>query len=673
MHARVAWILTGLTAVFAIGDAWVTAAYRPLLSEDAVAVHGFPFVTAASVGSAAMGALIVSRYARHPIGWLLCLTGFEASISLLTEAYSVWVLTAAGPGSLSAGHVAGWISAVLGGQLSLAILAILFLLAPDGHLLSRRWRWAAVVTLAGLGFHTVGLLTIAPTRFDLDIDNVGPVGGLFFMAGLPLIIGGLIAAMVSVVRRLRRSVGVQRQQLRLIAASVGFLVAGFVCLAVVQLLNGGRQTWAASLPLFVAYFCMPIFFAVAVLRYRLYDIELIVSRAVVVTIGTAFAAIGYTGLVVAVTAIVNTRTNGFWLSLLATSLVALAFQPLRRQVVRLANRLAYGARAVPYEALSDFSRRLAETPSPQTLLSAVAEAAGRAVAARRSTAVLRVPGSGAISHSWPAGATDAADDYEVFVRDGAEPLGSIGVTLPRGRRLRASDERLLNDLADQTALAFRNAAMEAELADHVAALDRTTQALAESRRRIIAADDAARRRLESAIAREVLPHLETMPAQLSRLSAATSGATASDELEQLVTRTNTALEALRDQTRGVFPAQLVRAGLTRALASYLARKGLAAVLHVEPPADRRFPPRVEAAAYFCCAEAVRGGSASARIDLLIAGSDLVVHIRGIGPAEVDVQAIVDRVEAAGGSCLLDADGLTVSIPFGADEPAPVPA
>jgi hypothetical protein len=219
VHARVAWILTGLTAVFAIGDAWVTAAYRPLLSEDAVAVHGFPFVTAASVGSAAMGALIVSRYARHPIGWLLCLTGFEASISLLTEAYSVWVLTAAGPGSLSAGHVAGWISAVLGGQLSLAILAILFLLAPDGHLLSRRWRWAAVVTLAGLGFHTVGLLTIAPTRFDLDIDNVGPVGGLFFMAGLPLIIGGLIAAMVSVVRRLRRSVGVQRQQLRLIAAS----------------------------------------------------------------------------------------------------------------------------------------------------------------------------------------------------------------------------------------------------------------------------------------------------------------------------------------------------------------------------------------------------------------------------------------------------------------------
>ena len=98
MHARVAWILTALTAVLAVADAWVTSAYRPLLSEEAVAVHGFPFVSGAAIGSAAMGALIVSRYARHPIGWLLCLSGFVSSIALLAEAYSVWVITADGPG-----------------------------------------------------------------------------------------------------------------------------------------------------------------------------------------------------------------------------------------------------------------------------------------------------------------------------------------------------------------------------------------------------------------------------------------------------------------------------------------------------------------------------------------------------------------------------------------------
>jgi len=679
VYARVAWMLTALTTVVAVADVWVTSAYRHLLSEEAVAVHGFPFVTAAVVGSAAMGALIVSRYARHPVGWLLCLIGFVASISLLTEAYSVWVISADGPGSRSIGGVAGWLSALLGGQLSLAALAILFLVAPDGRFLSHRWRWVAVVILVGIASCTAGLLTLSPTEFDIEssADREGAVGSILWTVGVLLIVGGVIAAGVSTVSRLRRSQGEQRQQLRWIAAAVAFLAAGFVFLIVVQALNGGEQTWTASLPLFIAYACLPVLFAVAVLRYRLYDIEVIINRAVVLAVGTAFAAIGYTGLVVTVAALVNTHTNGFWLSLLATSVVALAFQPLRRGVVRLANRLAYGARAVPYEALSDFSRRLAETPSPRTLLPAVAEAAGRSVSARGSTAVLQVRGADYISEVWPAGAPGGTAEYEVQVRHDGETLGSIGVTMPKGRRLRAADERLLHDLADQTALAFRNASIEAELAGHVAALDLTTQALSESRRRIVAADDAARRQLEEAISREVLPHLEPMPAQLGGLSVAASGAAASgaaalDELEELVTRTNKALESLRELTRGVFPTQLARAGLTAALKSHLARSGLPVTLHVEPSADRRFPARVEAAVYFCCAEALRTGSAAARIDLLMAGQDLIVRIRGFARNEVDVQAIVDRVEAVGGSPYLgDLDVLSVSIPIGVEEPAPV--
>jgi hypothetical protein len=673
MHARVAWVLTALTAVLAVADAWVTSAYRPLLSEEAVAVHGFPFVSGAAVGSAAMGALIVSRYARHPIGWLLCLSGFVSCIALLTEAYSVWVIMADGPGSRSIGGVAGWISVLLGGQLILAALAIMFLVAPDGHFLSRRWRYAAGVTLVGLGSYTAGHLTSSPTEFDIDRQEVGPVGSLFFLVGFPLIFAGLIASVVSMIRRLRRSQGELRQQLRLIAASAAFVVVGFAALLVVQALNGGEQTWAAGLPLFISYFCLPLFFAVAVLRYRLYDIEVIINRAVVVAVGTTFAAVGYTGLVVAIAALVNTQTNSFWLSLLATALVAIAFQPLRRRVVHLANRIAYGSRALPYEALADFSRRLAETPSPQTLLPAVAEAAGRAVSARRSTAVLRVTGSEGRSAVWPPGAPEGTADYEVLVRGGGDVLGSIGVTMPKGHPLRGADLRLLQDLADQAALAFRNAAIEAELAGHVAALHRTTQALADSRRRIIAADDAARRQLESAISRQVLPHLEPMPAQLSSLSVAASGPVASDQLEQLVTRTNAALESLRELTRGVFPTQLVRAGLPRALTSHLARRGLAAALHVEPSADRRFPASVEAAVYFCCVEALSAGSGSARIDLLVAGQDLIVRISGFARDEVDVQSIVDRVEAVGGSpSLTAADVLTVSIPVGVDEPASAP-
>ena len=108
--------------------------------------------------------------------------------------------------------------------------------------------------------------------------------------------------------------------------------------------------------------------------------------------GTLFAGLGYTLLVVTVGRFVEGRTGGFWLSLLGTAVVALAFQPVRRSVLRVANRVAYGERAQPYEALADFSRDLARSPSPDTLLPAVAEAAGRAVSARGRRRHPRRPG-----------------------------------------------------------------------------------------------------------------------------------------------------------------------------------------------------------------------------------------------------------------------------------------
>ncbi|TCC30015.1 hypothetical protein [Kribbella speibonae] len=659
MHARVVWVLAALTVLFAGADLWVTSLYRPLLSEEAVAVHGVPFVSIAVIGCAAMGALIVARWARHPVGWLLCLIGCTSSISLLAEAYSVWVVTADGPGSRSLGGIAGWIASLLGGQLSLAALAVVFLVAPDGHLLSRRWRAAVVVVLVGYGTYAGMLLTLSPTRCDIDDHNLGQLGKLLSLIGLPFIAGGLVAAMVSTVLRLRRSQGEQRQQVRLIAVSAALIALSFVYLIVVQTINDGHQTWLATLPLYISYPCLPLLLAIAVLRYRLFELDLIINRTVVLALGTIFAGTGYTGLVLAVAGLVNLRTSGFWVSLLATALVALAFQPLRRSVVRLANRLAYGVRALPYEALSDFSRRLAETPSPVSLLSAVAEAAGRAVSARSSRAVLQVPGTDWISRSWP-GRSDGPPEWEVPVRHGDETLGSIGVTMPKGHRLRAADEQLLRDLADQTALAFRNAAMESELAAHVAALDATTGALAESRRRLVAADDATRRLLESAIARDVLSHLAPIPERLNTLRVTGSNAAAAVELERLVTSTNTALESLRELTHGVFPTQLARSGLSRALRSHLARNGTVAVLQVEPSADRRFPAGVEAAAYFCCVEALRTGSVTARIDLAVVGEDLVVRVRGVARGAIDVQSIVDRIEAVGGTPNLD-DPLLLSV------------
>jgi hypothetical protein len=670
----VAWLLAGLTGIFCVADAVLTAQYRPLLSEAAVAQHGFPLVNGAVLGSAVLGAVIIARYERHPIGWLLSVVGTSAAFSLLTEAYAIWVVSDGGPGSRSLAGVSGWLSALLGGQLAIGGLAWMFLLAPDGHFLSRRWRYVAAVPAAGVLCCTLSLLATDPTTYDLLSEEPAGVRGALFSIGFLLISLGLVAAVASMVVRLRRSHGESRRQVMPIALSVVLVTAGIVALGVVESVNGGRQTWAASLPLYVAYLLMPVLFAVAVLRYRLYDIEVIINRTVVVAVGTGFAAVGYTTLVVAVGKAVDRQTSGFWLSLLAFALVALAFQPLRRWVVRFANRLAYGSRAQPYEALSDFSDRLAETPAPDALLPAVADAAGRAVSARRARASLEVPGVATTSAEWGVDDAEGTDEHVVEVRTAGTRLGTIEVWIPKGRRLRPSDVRLLTALSDQAAVAFRNAAMESQMAASVAELDQTTRELSASRSRIVEADDAARRTLEEAISREVLPRLVALPDRLVVARRAVALGEPANGIDLLVAATNDALESLRELTRGVFPTQLSRSGVEPALRSLLAGNGSASTLHVDASVSgRRFSPRVEAAVYFCCAEAARSASSLSSLELSVTGDDLVLEVAGVSAGEVDLQAIGDRVGAVAGSVTTEPALITLMIPVRAAPPGGSPA
>jgi hypothetical protein len=621
VRARVAWCLLAATVVLVVADVVVAVQAVPLVSETAIGFHGFPFVHGAVIGSAWMGALIVSRYERHPIGWLLSLQGVASAVSLVAEAYGYWVQEAHGPGPDSLAGVSAWVATLLGGQLVIGGLALMYLLAPDGHLLTPRWRYAAWVTGAGVVLCLLAILSVDPTEYMVLTNNelYGPVRNAMLTFGFMVISGGLVASVVSVVMRLRRSSGVQRQQLRLIALSAGLAAFGIVWLAVAQEVVGERQRWLASLPLFAAYLLLPVLFAVAVLRHRLYELDVVINRTAVVVAATVFAGVGYTTLVV----LVGRQTSGFTLSLLVTALVAVAFQPVRRRVVRWANRLAYGPRAQPYEELADFSNRLAETPSAERLLPVVAAAAGEALAARSATATL-----GPRAATW--GSTDGTPDLRTVV---VGDEGTISVGLPRGRGLRPSDSRLLKALADQAAVAFRNVALEAELAANVSTLDRTTAELARSRARIVEADDAVRRELEMAISAEVLPHLLTVADGLRQGSP----------VEPLIDEVNGSLEHLRQLTRGVFPTQLARAGVEAALRAF--------PLTVDPAlAGKRFPARVEAAVYFCCTQT---GAASATLD----ASGLT--LRGVDQVP---QQVVDRVEAAGGTVSRSGDVVAVRLP-----------
>jgi signal transduction histidine kinase len=236
----------------------------------------------------------------------------------------------------------------------------------------------------------------------------------------------------------------------------------------------------------------------------------------------------------------------------------------------------------------------------------------------------------------------------VAVADRGEQLGTVTVGMPAGRDVRPADRRLLQDLVDQAAIAFRNARLSAELAGQVDQLTQRTQDLAESRRRLITAADGERRRLEQSIARDVVPYLQPLPARLDAL-ARREDPIGPAELEPLLASATAALEALREITRGVFPAQLARSGLEPALSSLLARSG-AGRLVVDPTATGERPdPRVEAAAYFCVVEVARHLDPPIGVTLAAPDGRLRLVITGSAGPDVSVAAMRDRVEAAGGT------------------------
>ena len=683
MRARhVAWTSAGICLVLAVVDTALVAASYPPFSMKSTGIHGWPLVNLAGLGSAALGAVILTAHPRHPIGWILNIIGLSTSISLATESYGIWVLQYAGHGSATQGHLAGWVAAVLGGPTALAFLTGVFLLVPSGTYLSDRWRWVARVAWAGLALYVVGLVMVGPNGINRSGDPIdaGPLERLLLSGGVVLITLMLLASVGAMLRRLRGATGAGRQQLRVVTLGAAGVGVALLVLIVGQSLNGGRQSWWSSVPLYVSYVVLIVCIAVAVLRYRLYEVEVIVSRALVLGIATAFVAVGYIGLVVLLSRTVEDRTGGgFWWSLLATVAVALAFQPLRRRVLRLADRLAYGNRAAPYDALADFSARIGRSPATGELLPTIAAAAGEAVHAQRVVVQLSSEVGTGLSAVWTplveevalATVSKPGETNEVPIEDASGPLGSMILTLPPGRDIRPLEHRLLSDIAEQAALALRNVRLELELAERVRQLDRHTRELAASRNRIMGAVDTERRRLESSIAGRVLPTMVRLRAEVAQTAA---GGARAERIEVCLALATEAVESLRELTRGIYPTNLTRSGLGSTLPSRAAAMRRADAVRIDRAvATARFPERVEAAAYYCCVEVLEHPAGEVSLTLGD-GDELVLVIRGVGVDVLSRSAIVDRIEACGGVLDVPVDGGgPVQIRFPAVVAAPAPA
>jgi hypothetical protein len=547
---RVSWAVALFTCACLAAYAGLEAGH--LVSMDSIA-DGFPVIPLGVLAGAVLGALIIARHPRHRIGWLLAVASAGGAIGFAASAYAYRVFASPGGGPVAAGHWAAWVAQFFGAAYALGFTCALFLLVPDGRMLSRRW-WPVMGLLVASYLLWAGVLLVgvAPHQVRPEGIAAGPVAeGLLNVSSLLLLVA-IVAAAVGLVVRLRRAGGVQRRQLRWIAASGGLLATGVLTLVGYQVVTGGPEPWYVDVPLFLGYTSLPVFAGIAVLRYRLYDIDVIISRAVVLAVLFTFVTLGYVAVVVTIGALLGGRVaDSFWPSLVALVLVALAFQPLRQRVLRLADRLVYGQLATPYEALTRFSRQVGRAPAE--LLPALAEAVGHGVGATHARVALETSGAPGPSVTWartrahtgPAGAPDT----ELAVRDRGETLGRVAVWLPPGRGLRPAERRLLADFAAHAGLALRTLRLDADLRARVDELARQATELAASRRRLLAVRDAERERIAGVIEREVISHLRPIPDAVDALDV--SDPAADETLRTLEEATAAGLDALRDVTRGL--------------------------------------------------------------------------------------------------------------------------
>jgi signal transduction histidine kinase len=677
---RVPMILTGLTILCCAAQPVLLASGGMSLWSAEALDHGFPLLTLTAATGAIVGGLILSRHPRHRIGWLFLIGQLCTAAGQAAEAYGWAILDGNLDGPVTPAHLAAWLANMTSSFL-VTSLALLALLAPDGQLPSRRWRPVVYLLVLSMALFLVGLALVPPREMEPSgAPNASLTATVLAGSGQIGMTLGLLLGGTALVLRLRRASGEERQQLRWIATAVAVAAAALAAIVTHNLLRGGNVPADPQLTivLSVAVLGIPVATGFAVLRYRLYDIDLVIGAAVKAGVLAGFVTVGYVA-VVTVTSILLGQAgwSSFVPSLIALIVVALAFQPLRRRLRRLADRVVYGRRADPYEALARFSRSLAGHVSSTGVLPRFAEAVAGATGASQVQARLTLP-RGVTVATWPDAPSvqGAAADLTLPVSHAGEKLGEMGVRLPAGGSLSREQSRLAAELSQQAGLAFHNASLDASLQAQVESLARDTAELEASRRRLVFAEDLERDHLVRAIHRDVGRYLHPMTAELDRLPELISRdpEAAARLLEKLEAEANRALDAMRDLSHGLFPALLSDRGLAAALESYAQHRDQPFLLEISPQArGTRLTPEREAAGYFCCVEtlaaaeegSLRLGICEDRLEIRITG-----RLTGGMPADFG-QRLLDRAEAVAGSVLLepvvaDQQVVRVSFPLGSD-------
>jgi signal transduction histidine kinase len=663
--ATARWLAGGLlllTVAALTVSAWFGVANGDLM-------NAFAF-TPLLLAFAAVGAIVASHRPANPIGWLFQAEGLGFAVGVATDALARHAITAGTAPSTVAW--ADWLGAI-GGELGfLFVLAVL--LFPDGRLPSPRWRVVAWLIIAGEALLVlmavassaalraqISAVRVSPVRLIPDAV-ADPVVNVVQTAFLPL----FVAAAAGLAVRYRRATPDVRHQIKWVAYASLLTAAAMLFCGLVFSDPLGALLGVGPL--------IPVAAGIAIFKYRLYDIDVVISKTIVYGSLAAFITLVY----VVIVAGIGSLGSGFGragsrpdlgLSILATAVVAVAFQPVRERAQRLANRLVFGKRATPYEALSEFTGRMGGTYATEDALPRMAQVLAEGTGAARAVVWLKDGAELAAGACWPADGAPPAragfTDGEAPVITGAdrvarvdyqgETLGALSVAKRPGETLTPVEGKLMSDLAAQAGLILHNIGLSEQLRARLAELRA-------SRLRIVTAQDEERRRIERNIHDGAQQQLVALAIKLS-ITESMIGTDTEGERELLAELREDAagaVEELRDLARGIYPPLLASMGLVAALEAQ-ARK---APVPTSVTADGvgRYPQDVEAAVYFCVLEALQNvakyaHASRAEVRLAASGHGLRFEVtddgagfdpqsRGYGTG---LQGMADRLHAHGGS------------------------
>ena len=660
--AGLSWAAAALTVVLTVGGLVLA-----VLGRD-VSLLLLP----APLAYAWMGCVLLARRPGHPMGPLLCLVGLAVAFSTVPYTYVRYAIVHS-PGSLPFSTAILWLNTwayapatSLGGM-------VLLLVFPEGRLLSRRFRpalWAALafipLSVAAFAFSPQNLGSLFRNRHNPYV--IPRLDWLFQTCEVLAIVCGVVAgagAAVSVTVRWRRADRVGRQQLKWLLAVLPLWIGSLIAVLVFP------ATWSLALGL-LAGILMPIAIGIAVLRYRLYEIDILLNRAVLYGTLTAGMAGVYLAVVViaqSFRSVFGLKGSGLPVQVIATVLAASALWPLHDRGQRRVDRLFYGDRGVPYEALARLGRRVEEAADPETALSSVVKTIADSLRLPYAALELR------LGDGWsPAAAYGEASPQVVafaltFQR---ETVGRLLVgTRSRNEQLGPDDERLLADLARQ-----------AGPAAHAVALRR---ALDVSRAGLVTAREEERRRLRRDLHDGLGPTLAGLTLGLDTAKARSASQPELQELlGKLKAETQRAVADVRRIVYGLRPPTLDEFGLVGSLREEVGRLQYEApslTISLDAPAEdlADLPAAVEVACYRIVTEALTNVTRHAHAThcsvrlRLNHGLDVNICDDGVGLPEgwragVGIASMRERVTELGGDLVIEP-----SLPHGTRINAHLPA